>query len=493
MRARILGLGESGLAMARWLARGGWDIEVADTREDPPMRAALARELPSARFTGGAIDPDPAGATLLAPSPGLSPLRPDVAAAFAAARAAGCEIAGEIELFARALSDLARDRGYAPRVLGVTGTNGKTTTVRMLGAMIERAGRSVRVAGNISPSALDALREALDADALPWAWVLELSSFQLETTSSLRCHAAALLNLTPDHLDWHGDLESYLASKLRIFAPGTHIVAPRGAPWLARAQRAAGGAVSTFGPDAPAGPDEFGLVEDAGAMQWLASTEPAAPARRGRRAAGPEVPLPDEPPPRLLMPLEALGVAGRHNALNALAALALARSAGVALGPALHALQRFRGEPHRTELVATIAGVDYVDDSKGTNVGATVAAIDSLGAEGRRVVAILGGDGKGQSFGELAAPLARNARAILLIGRDAPRIEEALRGLDLPREHCPDLAAAVRRGRELAQPGDVVLLSPACASFDAFRDYAHRAQVFREAVAAIATAAGGAC
>ena len=228
-------------------------------------------------------------------------------------------------------------------------------------------------------------------------------------------------------------------------------------------------------------------------MQWLASTEPAAPARRGRRAAGPEVPLPDEPPPRLLMPLEALGVAGRHNALNALAALALARSAGVALGPALHALQRFRGEPHRTELVATIAGVDYVDDSKGTNVGATVAAIDSLGAEGRRVVAILGGDGKGQSFGELAAPLARNARAILLIGRDAPRIEEALRGLDLPREHCPDLAAAVRRGRELAQPGDVVLLSPACASFDAFRDYAHRAQVFREAVAAIATAAGGAC
>jgi len=509
-RALVLGLGESGLAMARWLAREGWALRVADTREAPPMQATLRSELPEAQFVGGEWT---AGlldeVELLALSPGLSPHHEPLRSVLAEAAGRGIEAVGEIELFARALEALRAGRGYAPRVLGVTGTNGKTTTVRMATRMLEQAGRSVCAAGNISPSALDALRDALDADRLPEFWVLELSSFQLATTASLSCAAAAILNITQDHLDWHGGFEDYRASKLRIFAPATFRVFNRddpaigdvaSAPALPGAGPSEAGAAS-FGAGEPGQLGQFGLARDAG-MLWLACTDEAPPPRRRRRGAragvdaaasllGP-APLAEGELPLVhrLMPVDALPVRGTHNAMNALAALALVRAVGAPLAPALRALEAFRGEAHRTEHVACIAGVDYIDDSKGTNVGATVAALEGLGAAApARIVVILGGDGKGQSFEPLAQAVRRHARSALLIGKDAPLIAQALADSGVPLEFPADLPAAVRAAAGIAQAGDIVLLSPACASFDAFRNYAHRAEVFRAAVAALAAAA----
>ena len=500
-RALILGLGQSGLAMARWLARGSWDLVVADTRERPPMLEALRERLPRAAFLSGPFGTDLLdGVSLLALSPGLSPRQPGVREMVAEAARRGIDRAGEIELFARALDGLRQERAYAPVLVGVTGTNGKTTTTRMVARMFERAGRSVSVAGNISPSALDALAGALDAGRLPQAWVLELSSFQLAGASSLRCTAAAVLNLSEDHLDWHEGMDDYAASKARVFAPGTVRVLNRDDARVRAMLPPAGDAarVLTFGSGAPDRPGQYGLVREGG-LAWLACTDEDDAPRRRRRApragaeAGVSAPESEAPMVHRLMPVDALPVRGTHNALNALAALALACAAGLALAPALRALEEFRPEPHRTQTVASIDGVEYIDDSKGTNVGATQAALNGLaaapGAPGR-IVAILGGDGKGQSFEPLAEPLRQHARAVVLIGRDAPRIEQALQGLDLPLVHCADLESAVRAASQLARPGDTVLLSPACASLDMFRDYAHRAQVFVEAVARLAAERG---
>ena len=556
-RALILGLGESGLAMARWLARDGWAVEVADSRVQPPMRDALQATVPEAVFRQAAFGAEllqdalpPAQPTaaagpgtepavesavdacLLAVSPGLSPRDPALRALLDAAAAAGVETVGEIELFARALAHLRQERGYAPKLIGITGTNGKTTTTRMVAAMIARWGRSVAVAGNISPSALDALRTALDADALPDFWVLELSSFQLASTRSLACDAAVVLNVTQDHLDWHESMQEYAASKARIYAPETYAVVnrddpfvrrmgPNAEPDIAASESSAGkrakkrpkrdGAVApgaSFGVDAPAAPGQFGLVREGG-LAWLACTDDAPLGRRRRKPAAvpaadgadpaalamapAPAPILDEEPlfVHRLMPADALGVRGLHNAMNALAALALARAVGCPLAPALRALQAFRGEPHRTQTVATVAGVEYVDDSKGTNVGATVAALEGLAAGGRRIVAILGGDGKGQSFAPLADAVRAAARAVVCIGRDAPQIEHAVRETGVACVRAEDLPAAVRVAAGLARPGDIVLLSPACASFDMFRNYAHRAEVFAATVGDLARAATG--
>jgi UDP-N-acetylmuramoylalanine--D-glutamate ligase len=506
-RALVLGLGESGLAMARWLARAGWEVVAADTRTEPPMLSALRERLPAVEFVAGAFSVDRLdGIGLLALSPGLSPHEEGVRALLAAAAQRGIESVGEIELFARALEALRQDSGYAPTLVGVTGTNGKTTTVRMVAQMIERAGRSVALAGNISPSALDALREALDAQQLPQAWVLELSSFQLASTSSLTCTAAAILNITQDHLDWHASMADYAACKQRIFAASTIRVLDRDAePTRNIAIASAGTArVLTFGAGAPERAGQYGLVRDGG-LSWLAYTDEDDTPRRKRRTpkavaggapTGGEstamaAPPPEPPHVHRLMPVDALAVRGTHNALNALAALALARAIGVPLAPALRALEDFRAEAHRTQTIAQIDGVEFIDDSKGTNVGATVAALHGLsGTPGtpRRILVILGGDAKGQSFDPLAEAVRGHCRAAILIGKDAPRIEEALRGIDVPVLRAADLPAAVRAGAELAQPGDLVLLSPACASFDMFRDYAHRAQVFVAAVRELAAA-----
>jgi len=491
--ALVLGLGASGLAMARWLTRLGTEVRVADSRREPPQLAALRRDCPRAEFVGGEftaalLD----GVEQVALSPGLSPTHSPAADLCKEARRKRVEVVGEIELFARELARLRAGRGYAPQVLGVTGTNGKTTTTRLAGLLVERCGRRTAVAGNIAPAALDELAARLDADDLPEVWVLELSSFQLETTSSLECSAATVLNVTQDHLDWHGSMDAYARAKERIFGQHTVRVLNRDDPLVAAMTGRRNATVVSFGADAPSQPDAFGLVRDGG-MTWLAWAEDTSlPARRRKSTAGPAA-APEIHVHRL-MPVDALRIRGRHNALNALAALALARAIGLPLAPMLHALREYEGEPHRVQLVAALGGVEYYDDSKGTNVGATVAAIEGLG-EGRRLVVILGGDGKGQDFAPLAGPLARHAGAVVLIGRDAPAIRAVLAagapGVDLIA--AATLPEAVERAAGAARSGDAVILSPACASFDMFRDYRHRAEVFIEAVHELAAEAGQPC
>ncbi|HEY4037705.1 MAG TPA: UDP-N-acetylmuramoyl-L-alanine--D-glutamate ligase [Burkholderiaceae bacterium] len=497
--ALVLGLGQSGLAMARWLAGEGWQVRVADTRQDPPMRSELQQEVPHAELHSGGLDPSLVkGIELLAISPGLPPHRAPAAALVEAARKSRAPVVGEIELFARALARLRKERDYQPRLIGVTGTNGKTTTTALAAKMVQACGRDVAVAGNIAPCALDVLAARLRTDRLPDVWVLELSSFQLETTKTLACDAAAILNLTEDHLDWHDSMEQYARAKSRILARGTVAVLNRidaGVMSLVPA----GTVVATFGPDAPVHFGDAGLVHDRG-IDWLALAEDPDPPsafarRRAARATGPVY-------VRRLMPSDALKIHGRHNAMNALAALALVRAIGCPLGPCLQALSEYRGESHRTERVALIEGVEYYDDSKGTNVGATLAAIQGLAGGSRKLVVILGGEGKQQRFEPLADAVAAHARAVVLIGRDGPRIGQALQAAsvasDLPIVTADTLPDAVARASELALPGDAVLLSPACASFDMFRDYAHRAQVFVQSVQELervrsgARAAGGA-
>ncbi|WP_118182268.1 UDP-N-acetylmuramoyl-L-alanine--D-glutamate ligase [Paraburkholderia phosphatilytica] len=494
----VLGLGESGLAMARWCARHGCRLRVADTREVPPNLSGLAAHGIDADFVGGAFSTALLeGVELVAISPGLSPLAADLVPLIEAARERDVPVWGELEFFAQALKTLG-ESGYAPKVIAITGTNGKTTTTSLTGLLCERAGKKVAVAGNISPAALDKLAEAIDSTALPDVWVLELSSFQLETAHTFAPDAAVVLNITQDHLDWHGGLDAYAAAKGRIFGPQTIRVLNRDdarvmalAPPAAQSA-AAEGAVRTitFGLNEPTQDGDYGLLRDNG-MLWLveaqdrdAADEPAPTTSRRRK---------NEPttPPNIglkrLMPADALRIRGLHNAANALAAFALARAVGLPGAPLLHGLREYHGEPHRVELIASIDGVDYVDDSKGTNVGATVAALDGLA---QRAVLIAGGDGKGQAFDPLAAPVTRWCRAVMLIGRDAPQIRAVLADTGIPLADHATLEAATRAAEALAQPGDVVLLSPACASFDMFKGYAHRAAVFRSTVEDIAAERG---
>lgn len=486
----VLGLGESGLAMARWCARHGCRLRIADTREAPPGLPELAVHGVDADFVGGPFSTALLeGVELVAISPGLSPLAADLVPLIAAARERGIEVWGELELFAQALRHLG-ESGYAPKVLAITGTNGKTTTTSLTGMLCERAGKRVAVAGNISPAMLDKLAEAIDNTALPDIWVLELSSFQLETSHTFAPDAAAILNITQDHLDWHGGLDAYAAAKGRIFGPQTTRVLNRDdARVMKLAPAADGGArMITFGVDEPRRDGDYGILRDNG-MLWLveaqdrdATDEPVSPRRRKQQEAAPaNLGL------KRLMPADALRIRGLHNAANALAAFALARAIDLPAAPLLHGLREYRGEPHRVELIASIDGIDYVDDSKGTNVGATVAALDGLA---QRAVLIAGGDGKGQDFEPLAAPVARWCRAVMLIGRDAPQIRAALESTGIVLDDQPTLEAATRAATALAQPGDVVLLSPACASFDMFKGYAHRAAVFRDTVGEIAAERG---
>jgi UDP-N-acetylmuramoylalanine--D-glutamate ligase len=436
------------------------------------------------------------GVELVAISPGLSPLATDLLPLITEARDKDIPVWGELEFFAQALKTLG-ESGYAPKVIAITGTNGKTTTTSLTGLLCERAGKKVAVAGNISPAALDKLTEAIDNTALPDVWVLELSSFQLETAHTFAPDTAVILNITQDHLDWHGGLDAYAAAKGRIFGAQTVRVLNRDdARVMALAKTpakdgAAGDSpatVMTFGVTEPTRPGDYGLLRENGII-WLveahdrdATDEPAPTRRRkGETAAPPNLGL------KRLMPADALRIRGLHNAANALAAYALARAVDLPGAPLLHGLREYRGEPHRVELIASIEGVDFVDDSKGTNVGATVAALDGLA---QRAVLIAGGDGKGQEFEPLAAPVMRWCRAVMLIGRDAPRIRAALADTGIALTDHATLEDATRAAAALAQPGDAVLLSPACASFDMFKGYAHRAAVFRSAVEEIAAERG---
>jgi UDP-N-acetylmuramoylalanine--D-glutamate ligase len=489
-QALVLGLGESGLAMAQWLARCGTRVRVADTRTEPQRLYALRQAVPGAEFVGGEFTPALLdGVDFVAVSPGLAPNR-ELARLAPAAAARSIPVWGEIELFAQALAALKEERGYQPKVIAVTGTNGKTTVTSLTGLLCRRAGLSTRVAGNISPAALDVLREVLQADDLPQAWVLELSSFQLHTTFSLQADAATVLNVTQDHLDWHGSMDAYAADKARIFGPHTVRILNRDDATVMR-MAAPGAQVVTFGIDEPHDPDSFGLVNERGVL-WLATAVPGEePDRKPKKGQAPE---PVETSVSRLMPADALRIRGLHNASNALAALALCRAAGLPLAPLLHGLREYQGEPHRVELVASIDNVDYYDDSKGTNVGATVAALEGLGksftGEDQQILLVAGGDGKGQDFAPLAAPCARYCRAVLLIGRDAPALRAAIEPTGVPVFDLADLPEAVRRAGGLARAGDVVLLSPACASLDMFTNYAHRAQVFVDAVRELALEKG---
>jgi UDP-N-acetylmuramoylalanine--D-glutamate ligase len=482
----VLGLGESGLAMALWLARCGARVRVADTREEPARLPQLREALPEAEFVAGAFSAGLLdGVDFVAVSPGLAPNR-ELAEIAPVAQERNIPLWGEIELFAQALAALRTERNYAPKVIAITGTNGKTTVTSLTGLLCRRAGLKTQIAGNISPAALDVLREALDKDDLPQAWVLELSSFQLHATFSLQADVATVLNVTQDHLDWHGSMEAYAADKARIFGASTIRLLNRDDPLVMKMVSPAGTTI-TFGADEPEHPDCFGLVDDNG-MQWLSvaiATEEGE--KRRRKKDNTELPIMVSK----LMPADALKIRGQHNAVNALAALALCRTIGLPLAPLLYALREYKGEPHRVEPVATIGGVDYYDDSKGTNVGATVAALNGLGLmQGGRLVLIAGGEGKGQDFAPLAEPVAKFARAVLLIGKDGPAIREALAQAGIELVDCATLEAAVQRAAEIAQPGDAVLLSPACASLDMFRNYAHRAEVFVEAVREVALSRG---
>ncbi len=486
----VLGLGESGLAIARWCARHGCRLRIADTREAPPNLAALQAEGIDAEFVGGAFTPAllDGGVELVGLSPGLSPLEPALAALVAAANEQGVAVWGELEFFAQALRALGTS-GYQPKVLAITGTNGKTTTTSLTGLLCQRSGKKVAVAGNISPAMLDRLASAIDETALPDVWVLELSSFQLETARTFAPDAAAILNITQDHLDWHGSFDAYAQAKGRIFGATTTRVLNRDDAAVMKFAPAAGAADAprtvTFGLNEPVQDGDYGLSRDNG-IAWLveavdrdAPDETATTTRRRKRDAAH---TPDIAQKRL-MPADALRIRGLHNAANALAAFALARAIDLPAAPLLHALREYRGEEHRVEVIATIDDVDYVDDSKGTNVGATVAALDGLA---QKIVLIAGGDGKGQDFAPLVAPVARWCRAVMLIGRDAPAIRDTLAETGVPLADHTTLEGAVHAAADLAEPGDAVLLSPACASLDMFRNYAHRADVFRAAVDEIA-------
>ncbi len=485
----VLGLGESGLAIARWCARHGCRLRIADTREAPPHLAALQAEGIDAEFVGGAFTPAllDGGVEIVGLSPGLSPLEPALAALLAAAHERGVAVWGELEFFAQALRALGTS-GYQPKVLAITGTNGKTTTTSLTGLLCQRSGKKVAVAGNISPAMLDRLASAIDDTALPDVWVLELSSFQLETARTFAPDAAAILNITQDHLDWHGSFDAYAQAKGRIFGATTTRVLNRDDAAVMKFAPVAGAADAprtvTFGLNEPTQDGDYGLSRDNG-IAWLveavdrdAPDEATTTRRRKRDAAH----TPDIAQKRL-MPADALRIRGLHNAANALAAFALARAIDLPAAPLLHALREYRGEAHRVEVIATIDDVDYVDDSKGTNVGATVAALDGLA---QKIVLIAGGDGKGQDFAPLVAPVARWCRAVMLIGRDAPAIRDTLAETGVPLVDHATLEGAVHAAADLAEPGDAVLLSPACASLDMFTNYAHRAEVFRAAVDEIA-------
>ena len=339
-------------------------------------------------------------------------------------------------------------------------------------------GKKTVAAGNIGPNAVTELDRYLQEDDLPEVWVLELSSFQLETTSTLAPDAAALLNITQDHLDWHGGMNEYVAAKGKIFAHEKTARILNRDDAVVMNFAAEDRKVFTFGASAPENGNEWGLVESDG-IRWLAFNEDDSVQLSKRKVLQGHV-------LQRLMPEEALHIRGRHNTMNALAALALIYAAGLSISDALRALSIYKGEPHRVEYVMTVNGVDYIDDSKGTNVGATVAALEGLGANGTRLVVILGGDGKGQDFAPIAQSMAKHARAAVLIGRDAPLIEQALSNGGFPIEHAKDMPEAVCKSAALAQKGDCVLLSPACASWDMFKNYAERSAIFIASAKALA-------
>ena len=505
-RFLIMGLGESGVAMAKWCLRNGAVVRFVDTREQSKfsdqqnawldeLRTAGLKDIQFGPFSDDLLT----NIEVIGISPGLSPQQEPTESFLVKARKARIDVWGEIEFFARAIAALSRmaqasESTYASKVLAVTGTNGKTTTTALTGQLCERAGKKVAVAGNISPAALEklmsCLNEADQIEDMPDIWVLELSSFQLVYTHTLNATAATVLNITQDHLDWHGDMQVYAEAKARIFGADSVCILNRDdslvMDLLSEAQKLEK-TIVTFGSNTPDEQGAFGIEHDlrAGGIDWLVWAEvdeevDPKPKRRRKSAV-----MAEAEPLRLkrLIPADALRIRGRHNALNALAALALAKAANLPMNALLHGLRDYHGEPHRVQSIAIVNDVEYVDDSKGTNVGATVAALNGLGSNesGKRIWLIAGGEGKGQDFSPLREPALRFVKGVFLIGKDAVTIGETL-GADIPCTMSGNLEAAVKAAAQQAQTGDIVLLSPACASLDQFKDYVARAQAFASEV-----------
>lgn len=445
----VLGLGETGLSMLRYLSAQGAHLRAADSRNAPGGLSEGAKYVsPQQIFCGAFSDALFQDIDLIAISPGVPLADPVVARAIAR----GIPVVGDIELFAQHLaSTKPESRILKPSVLAITGANGKTTVTSMVAHMCMTAGKDAVAAGNISPAVLDVMMQR--GEQQPDVWVLELSSFQLETTTSLNADAATVLNVTEDHLDRYDGMDAYAAAKACVLIGcGVQVLNRDDGRSMGMARIGTG--TITFGLDIPTSENDFGVAHVDGDI-WL---------MQGAQR---------------LMKASDMQVSGLHNVANALAALALCRAIALDMNALLDGLRSFKGLPHRVEKVAEIAGVTYYDDSKGTNVGATVAALQGLGS---RAVLIVGGEGKGQDFSPLNAAVKNHARAVVLIGRDANQIESALQGCNVKIVRAADMADAVQQATALAQPHDAVLLSPACASFDMFRNYEHRAQVFIAAV-----------
>lgn len=435
-RVVVLGLGHTGLSALRWLVAQGAKVIVADTRENPPNLQAVRKDMPNVEIILGDFDASLLQtAELMVISPGVALSTPAVQQAIGA----GVPVVGDVELFAQFRSPNAK-------VIAITGSNGKTTVTTLVGEMCQSAGLKTIVAGNIGLPVL----EALGMD-VPDVYVLELSSFQLETTNSLIADVATVLNVTEDHMDRYPDLSTYAAAKAHIFYKAKHQVLNRDDAWSMVMERPPL-ALTTYGLNDDA--DGFG-IEVKNNEIWLCDS--------GKH----------------LINAADLHIRGAHNVSNALAALALCRAIGLEYAPLLSTLYNFKGLPHRVEWVAEIDKVDYFDDSKGTNVGATCAAISGLP---QKVVLIAGGDGKDQNFSPLVRPVKENVRAVVLIGRDAYIIEKVLLETAVPIYHAQDMQEAVAIAKRVAQTGDAVLLSPACASLDMYENYIKRAEAFVAAV-----------
>ncbi len=444
-RVLVLGLGETGISVLRWLNKKGAILAVADSRDNPPNVDSLKQELPDVVVHKGAFNKDVLlQAEVIVISPGVALAEPAVQIAIQA----GISVIGDVELFAQ-------HRPKNAKVIGITGSNGKTTVTTLVGEICKVAGLKTIVAGNIGLPVLDALQLEI-----PDIYVLELSSFQLETTTSLMLDAATVLNVCEDHMDRYSSFADYAAAKARILAHAKIAVLNRNDITTLAMRRE--NAV-TFGISAAPKTVDFGLVESKG-ENYLSSGQ------------------------RKLCKTSELKIAGQHNIANALAAAALCNVVGIQRFDIAAALRNFKGLPHRVEWVATINDVDFYDDSKGTNVGATCAAIGGMikNAKPQKVVLIAGGDGKGQNFSPLASAIKANSRAVVLIGRAATLIEAELLVTQVPLYHAADLPEAVTIAAKLAKAGDAVLLSPACASFDMFKNYVHRAEVFVAAVKQLA-------
>jgi len=435
----VVGLGKTGLSCVRFLVANGVPVAITDSRANPPCFGEFQKEfsgkLDEIKFSVGGFDNRLfEWANHIIVSPGVSINEPIIKAA----RERGVEIIGDVELFARMVK--------AP-VVAITGSNGKSTVTMLLSEMAKGAGKNVLMGGNIGTPVLDLLMEPT-----PDLYVLELSSFQLETTESVNAAASVVLNVSPDHMDRYRDLEHYVHTKQRIYEGINNAMIVNRDDATVMAMIEEGRKCVSFGLDAPT-ENNFGRIDYQGEL-WLAHGN------------------------ERLLPVSELRLAGEHNQANVLAALALGEQAGLSMIAMLDVLRKFTGLPHRTQWVASIDGVNWYDDSKGTNVGATLSAIRGFSEP---IVLIAGGQGKGADFRPLRDVVEENTRAVILLGEDAQKIESALAGV-VPVTCVKDMESAVGEAKSQSRSGDVVLLSPACASFDMYAGFEARGEAFVGAV-----------